>query len=230
MSVRGLPKGNFRSDGSVVPDYGTVEYIDGGGTTGKTISISSMDSDEFTILVNGVSGSGYMYNMGYNETDLEVRCIDYGHNGTGWESVSMTYIEPMPGYELSHDTTVNNSFQSNDGPAWCRARFRKGEGFKGLQVASRRYNESSSTTTTFYITPFSNPMTKPGGLCVAAAFKDWTEYPTTVGGTGWAKGGNGGLTIQGYYILSTTEIETPPQMYFYGTSGRYWAGLLVYLR
>ena len=138
-----------------------------------------------------------------------------------------TLPELLPGDELTHNTSVNMTFGSADGTAWCRARFRKRPGFKGELVASRRINLAGDTV---YYTPFTNPMTEPGGLCVVGAFKDLTSYPTTVGGTGWAKGGNGGLTIQGYYILSTIEVETPPQMSMYGATSRNWAGVVVYLR
>ena len=232
MSVRGLPKGQWNRSGGVValPTYGTVEYIDGYGTTGKSPTISSMDSDEFTILVSGVSSNSYMYSDGYNENDLEVRQLQEHHNGNGWESVHQTYLAPLPGDELTHGTTVNLAFGSNDSPAWCRARFRKLPGFQGLMVASHRVSQNTQVDT-FSITPFTNPMTEPGGLCITGAFKDYTGYPTTVTGTGWNKGGNGGLTIQGYYILSTTEIETPPVMSFTGGgTGRYWAGMVTYLR
>jgi hypothetical protein len=231
MSVRGLPKGRFGTGGGVaIPDFGTVEYIDGGGTTGKSPTVSSMDEDEFTIIVAGASSNSYMYSIGYNESDLACRTICIGHNGSGWESVHGAIIEPYPSTALTHDTSVNLAFGSNDNPAWCRARFRKGLGFRGDLIAAQRYNGGSSTS--FAITPFTNPMTNPGGVCIIGAFKDYTAYPDGVSGTGWAKGGNGGLTIQGYYILSTTEIETPGTGTFTSSGGgsHYWAGFCFYLR
>lgn len=228
MSVRGLPKGRWGQGGTGAgPSYGTVEYIDGGGTTGKSPTVSSMDADEFSIIVQGNSSNSYMFSLGYNENDLEARTLMIAHNGSGWESVHCAYVAPLPGDELTHDTSVNCANGANDGPAWCRARFRKGEGFQGLLVAGERINLAGATV---YITPFTNPMTEPGGICITGAFKDWGSYPNVVGGTGWNLGGNGGLTIQGYYILSTTEIETPPQMSFTGYNSYNWVAFCIYLR
>jgi hypothetical protein len=140
----------------------------------------------------------------------------------------MAYGQPSYGYADTHDTAIDWSIGSSDGPAWCRARFRKGAGFRGDLVASQRVNNSNSST--FVITPFTNPMTEPGGLCLVGAFKDWGSYPNAVSGTGWAKGGNGGLTIQAYYILSTDEIETPGAVTLQGYNSYYWAGMVAYLR
>jgi hypothetical protein len=230
-TVRGLPKNQYRVDegGGEPVTFGTVEYIDGGGATGTSITVSTMAEDEMTILVGGVSGNSWMYSMGYGESETMTRTLQIGHNGNGWESVHMGICEPLPAYAGSHDTSINWAIGSGDNPAWCRARFRKGTGFRGDLVASERVNQNSQTDT-FTITPFTNPMTEPGGICLVGAFKDYTSYPTTVTGTGWNKGGNGGLTIQGYYILSTSEIETPGNVSLYGATARYWAGMVAYLR
>lgn len=233
MSVRGLPKGDFRASagGLAEPDYGTVEYIDGTGATGKSPTVSSMGKDEFTIIVAGTSSNGYMYSTGYNESDLEVVTLGIGHNGNGWESVHMIYLAPFESTAGTHDTSITHAYGSNDNPAWCRARFRKKPGFKGLSARSNYRININSQTNNASFTPPTNPMTEPGGVCIVGAFKDYTAYPTGVTGTGWAKGGNGGLTIQAYYILSTTEVETPGAVTFTSSSGNhYWAGLVTYLR
>jgi hypothetical protein len=231
--VAGMPvRKRLRSiaTGGATDGVPTVEYIDGGGTTGTSITVSSMAEDEFAIIVAGVSGNSWMRSIGRTSTDMEISTIQIGHNGSGWESVHMAYAAPLPKYSLTHATSIEWSIGSSDNPAWCRARFRKLGGFRCSLIASERVNQGSQSDT-FTITPFTNPMTEPGGICITGAFKDYTNYPTTVTGTGWAKGGNGGLTIQGYYILSTEEIETPPAMAFTGGGGsHYWAGMVAYLR
>ena len=231
MSVRGLPKGKFRTDGAgVASGPPTFSWQASGGSTGKTITISSMAADEFTIIVAGASSNSYMYSIGYNEPDLEVKTLTIGHNGNGWESVHCAYVEPLPGDEDTHGTGVNCAFGSNDNPAWCYAKFKKLTGFKGDLIAAQRININSQTANATF-TPFTNPMTEPGGMCIVGAFKDFTNYPTSVSGTGWNAGGWGGLTIQAYYHLSTTEVETPGNVTLQSSGGNhYWAGFCLYLR
>lgn len=233
MSVRGLPKGRFFT-GTASAAYGTVTPIDayGDSTHNTNVVISSMAADEFTLITAGVCSNNYMYSVGVNENDLEMRTLCIGHHGANWQSLHLAYAAPLPGYANTHGTTVNVYFGSTSSPGWCRARFRKETGFQGLLVAAQRYNQGTPSTS-FSVTPYTNPMTTPGGLCVFAAMKDDGSgyWPDGMTGTGWTYAANGTYSCQGYYILSGNEIETPPTATFTSPNGaQYWAGVMVYLR
>ena len=229
MSVRGLPKGQFSSlGGTADPAYGTVEYIDGTGTTGATVSLSSMAEDEITYVCYGFTALDYIFSLGRNNSTLETTTIDIGLNGNGAHSVVLNQTRPYPSTVGSHSTSLGINVGDTGGLAWCRARFRVSAGFQGLPVWAYRINGASAST--FPITPNANPSVNPGGLCIVAAYKEWGDNATGVSGTGWAKGSSAGRSIQAYYILDTAEVETPPQVTLSSSDGNYWAGIVAYFR
>lgn len=224
--MRGLPRGDYRKP---LPLVGTVDYIDGTGATGSSLSVSSMAADEFTILCWGVSNKNWIYSIGYNEDDLAISTLGIWHNGSGWETIHMAMLKPYPSTAKTHGTTINFATAAGDNPAWCRGRFRARPGFRGELAAVRGISTAQAVNLT--VTPFANPMEQPGGLCIVGAFKDFTAFPTSVSGTGWTLSGNAGLCIMAHYRLSTQSIETPGNVTFNSASGNhFWAVIVAYLR
>lgn len=220
--------------GDGVPEWGTVEFIDGAnsGSHNDDLVVSAMEEDEFTIFTQGTSGNSYMYSVGYNETDLA--CTMLGkHHVSNWVALQMGLVRPYPSTAGTHGTTVNQVLGSTHNPGWVRGRYRipAGSGFKGSMVASSRQNGGSSTQ--FVLTPPTNPMTNPGGLCIIGAYKedDAGYWPDTVVGSDWTKDASGYYAIQARCILPTDEIYTPGTCTFTSPAGSaIWAGLVVYLR
>jgi hypothetical protein len=203
-----------------------------GGSTGTTVSIDTMGANEFTLVAHGVSGLGYMFSLGRANPDLEVSLLNIALNGSGGEALHLTMLRPYPSTAgKAHSTTgLTMNYSSTDNPAWCQARYRYTYGFEGKKYIGNTTNQGT-TTNSFVMTPMTNPMTKPGGICVAAAFKDYTAYPDTIDGDGWEIGSYAGLVIFGIHHLSQTKIVTPGNVTFSASGGtnRYWTGVVVYL-
>jgi hypothetical protein len=233
MSVRGLPKGQFRSGGGIsIPPYGSVEFIDAYGPSSHNddVTVSSMNEDEFTFIVGGVSGNSYMYSIGFSESDIAAQGLGKQHV-SDWVAMETASVRPYPDTAGTHNTDVQTLFGSANSPGWCRARFRMLPGFQCASVAYNRHSTGASTS--FAVTPSANPMSYPGGLLIAAAYKedDAGYWPNGATGTGWTYAVNGTYSAIAYYMLSTTEIENPGSVTFSSPAGAaIWGGVTVWLR
>ncbi len=231
--ARGLPRRPAPEGGEGFGfDFGTAEFL---GSDSSWISLtvdvpSEVDGDDdLIIFTHGNDTNGWKYSGGASQDGSVVTGqVVAQHNSAGWVSTYLDLIRLATG--SSWPSVLNHNHQHNTFSSQVCLGFRPGPGFKGIQSAVQRVNQGPTDDPTF--TPKTNPGPFPGGICIATTtMKSGGAGPSaSVSGTGWTGVGTGGLGTTARYILSTTEIETPPDPGFSSSRSARWATCLAYFR
>ena len=215
--VPGLPK-PVPAAGS--PQWGTVEQV---GTSGSwnvsTFTLATPAENEFWVIARSTASSAYHYNAGTSQNVTQNSEGIVGvHNGTnGWTSGFLDTMKPINGQ--TWDTTVNTNVYGSY-HSTSSLRFSYTEGFQ-IRPYLGKYDQHTAAANNVTHTPYTNTGPYPGGVCVAMACHEAGGASGMTGisagsiAAGWQGGTYGGvLTSIAWYVLSTTEIETPPPVTF----------------
>lgn len=221
--VPGLPKRVAESVST--PTWGTVEYQNYGGSWNvATATLADPGENGFWACCTSQASNGYTYLMGTSQ--MATRAASGGieaHNGTnGWTSVMFTLMERYPGATWS--STINIDMHGSYRSSSC-ALFTYTEGFQRIPYGWT-YAQWASAFPGAH-TSLTNLGPYPGGVAFAMCSKESgaasgiTGIDSASQSAGWVFAPNpGALSALAYYILSTTEIETPPTVTFTSTTSR----------
>jgi hypothetical protein len=232
--VPGLPK---PAGGTSSPQWGTVEAISTGGSWNvSTVTLATPAENEFWACASSQASNNYHYIIGTSQHTTQTgEGMIHAHNGTnGWTSGFLNILKPRPG--ATWNTTVNTNLAGSYNSTSC-VRFSYTEGFQ-MRPYQGKYSGHSSSSSSQTHTPQTNKGPYPGGVCIAMGCHEagyasgMTGISAASSAAGWVGGKYGGaISVIAYYILSTTEIETPPDVTFETVySPNCWITASAYIR